>query len=360
GIETQPLHILRKAAVPCRGGSGLAVGAVEWRQAVQLRSELSGVSEVVGRILGKDVGSFRLTREGAAQHRLMNEIHAKLGGMLAGRAADVVTNLIFLLVANNGKRRDGRNKLVVAVGFEAGNGLRSGAERKRQRKAEVSATVCCTVQITGTKGEISHPRRAKGKRVAEDAVLIVGVRRRTGGGQRGLLYQSIVGSGIVERVADEPLRTLRLRPVESHHTQVGLIWNAYVGRHADRSRVGNQSLLCQLVQRVELRQAVLTVIDAGVLVHHLEPGKNPDLVLDDRSADRSHVVLPREGLLGLRRRVVDWKARIQRGRALKHRKVAVPVVGSTLGADDHRGGSGPANVSVRLRGLHGKFPDHIG
>src|SRR5208337_3945317 len=178
-------------------------------------------------------------------------------------------------------------------GFEAGNGLRSGAERKRQRKAEVSVTVCCTVQITSAKREISHPRWAEGKRVADHPVLIIGMRRRTGGGQGGLLYQGIVGGVVVEAIAHEPLRALRLRPVESHHTEIILERYADIRRYPDRSRVGNQSLLRQLIQRVELRQAVLTVVDAGVLVHHLEPGKNPDLVLDDRSADRSHVVLPR-------------------------------------------------------------------
>ncbi len=132
-----------------------------------------------------------------------------------------------------------------------------------------------------------------------------------------------------------------------------------VRRHADRSRVGNQPLLRQLIQGVELRQTVGTVVDAGVLVHHLEPGENPDLVLHDRSADRSNIVLPRKGLLGLGRWVVDGEACIQSRCALKHREVAMPVIGAALGADDHRCGGGAANVGIRLRGLHRKFAHNI-
>ncbi len=44
-------------------------------------------------------------------------------------------------------------------------------------------------------------------------------------------------------------------------------------------------------QRVELGQAVGTVIDAGVLVHHLKAGEDPELVLHDRPADGADVVL---------------------------------------------------------------------
>ncbi len=182
GVEPQSLNVLRKAAVPCRRGRGLAVRAVKWRQAVQFRGELIGVGQVKRRVLRKDVSGFCLPREGAAQDWLVDKVDPKLGCMPAHGTTHIVSKLVFLLIANHRKRGDGSNKLVVAVGFETGDGLRSGAERKRQGKAEVSITVCRTVQITGAKSEISHPRRAEGKGVADDAVLIIGVRYSAGGG----------------------------------------------------------------------------------------------------------------------------------------------------------------------------------
>src|ERR1019366_6443119 len=185
-----------------------AVGAVEGRQAVQLCRELSRISQVESRVLGENVKGFSLTREGTAQHWLMDEVNAEFGSVPADRAAHIVAELVFLLVANDGERGNRGDELVVAVGFEAGDGLGGGAERKCQRKAEVPITCRGAMQVTDARSEVAHPRRAEGKGIADDAILIIGVRRSAGGRQGRLLYQGVGGGGVVEGVTDEPLRTL--------------------------------------------------------------------------------------------------------------------------------------------------------
>ena len=67
----------------------------------------------------------------------MDEIHPEARRMASGSVRDVVTDLIFFLIAQDRKRGDGRDELVVAESFESGNGLRSGAEGKGQRKAQI-------------------------------------------------------------------------------------------------------------------------------------------------------------------------------------------------------------------------------
>ena len=57
----------------------------------------------------------------------------------------------------------------------------------------------------------------------------------------------------------------------------------------------NQALLRQLVQGIELRQAVRTVVHAGVLVDKPQsPGIEPQLVLHNWSANCSHAQFCRE------------------------------------------------------------------
>ena len=64
---------------------------------------------------------FRVARQRAAQHRFVDEIDAESRGVAAGGVRDVVAELIFFLVAQHGKRGDGRDELIVAESFEAGN-----------------------------------------------------------------------------------------------------------------------------------------------------------------------------------------------------------------------------------------------
>ena len=53
----------------------------------------------------------------------MDEVHAETRRVAAGDVGHVVAELVFFLIAQDGKGGDGRDKLVVAEGLESGNGL---------------------------------------------------------------------------------------------------------------------------------------------------------------------------------------------------------------------------------------------
>ena len=84
-------------------------------------------------------------------------------------------------------------------------------------------------------------------------------------------------------------------------------------------------------------------------------GIEPNTILQDRSSQRSHVILAREGLLGRRRRVLDREARVERRLAIEERFVSVPVIGPAFGGDYHRAGCGAARVRIFLGRPHRKF-----
>ena len=65
---------------------------------------------------------FGVAGERAAEHGFVDEINSEARGVLAHAVRNVVVELIFLLVAKDGKRGDGGDELIVAKGFEAGNG----------------------------------------------------------------------------------------------------------------------------------------------------------------------------------------------------------------------------------------------
>ena len=134
--------------------------------------------------------------------------------------ADVVTELVFLLIAQNRERRDGRDELVVAERFETGNGLRSGAERKRQRKAEIGIARLGEMQTAGSRVNDPSQVGLKMNCWPMHQIQIIVVPSGAGGWQRGLLDERIVSDVIVHACAQEPLRARRLRPVETRRCQI--------------------------------------------------------------------------------------------------------------------------------------------
>ena len=95
-------------------------------------------------------------------------------------------------------------------------------------------------------------------------------------------------------------------------------------------------------------------------MHILERSKEEHFVLRDGPTERAHVILPREGLLGIGRRILNREAGVERCRALVESAIAVPFVGATLGGDHDRSSGGPACVGILIRRAHGKFPYAIG
>ena len=119
---------MRKPAVAC-GSEAAARGNVG--------GELRGIGEIEGGILGKSDQGFRGGGECAAEHRLVDEVHAEARSVAAGGVGHVVAELVFLLVAQHGKGGDGGDELIVTECFAAGNGAGCGAEGKRERETEV-------------------------------------------------------------------------------------------------------------------------------------------------------------------------------------------------------------------------------
>ena len=106
-----------------------------------------------------------------------------------------------------------------------------------------------------------------------------------------------------------------------------------------------------------MREAGRAVGDAGVFVNGFEGGEKPDLAFLDRPADGANVVLPREGLLGVGRGIVDRETRIQACGTLVKRAVAMPLVGSAFRDNHHGAGGGASRVRIFLRGAHREFLD---
>src|SRR5208283_3844415 len=130
------LNILRKGAVA--RGSECAPDAAAW---IRHRIAHRAGGSVVNRQRRRDaaaVGAGRINvaigirgiscellrsrGEGAAQHRLVNEIDSELERMVMHDVAEIVAELILVLIAQVGEKRDGSSKLIVAEGLEAGDG----------------------------------------------------------------------------------------------------------------------------------------------------------------------------------------------------------------------------------------------
>src|SRR5260370_22686882 len=107
-VESEALHVLREAAVSrwTRFGTILQVQR-------KLR-EVRGVQRVERRIIGKRIQRLLVSGKRSAQHRLRNEIDPQLEGVVPSRMADIITELIFLLVSAIGKRSNRRYEVLRA------------------------------------------------------------------------------------------------------------------------------------------------------------------------------------------------------------------------------------------------------
>src|SRR6202023_143607 len=147
--------------------------------------------------------------------------------MTSGRVRDVVANLIFLLVAQDGKRGDRGDELIVAKSFAPRDGAGGGTKWKSQRKTQVRIARFGQVQSAGVENERPQPRSAEGELIAESQVHGVIVGGRACQGERALLDQSVVRRVTVCRGAKEPLRAWRWRPVKAHQAKIVAEWHGH-------------------------------------------------------------------------------------------------------------------------------------
>src|SRR6266481_2020726 len=277
-IKSESLNVLREA--PVAGGSESTSRAVRRIAGLALWTEvkLAGVAGICIVIRVVDVLNEGLVRgcERPAQHRLMDEVHAELERMITSSPAQVVASLVFLLIAQGRKQSDWSGELVVAEGFEAGDGQRSRTEGKRQREAQIRVTRLSEVQEAGIEHQSAEPRRAESICIAEHRVPVVFMRGESGGRQRCLLHQGIAREVAVFGSAQEPLRLRRLRPIEAQRTDVVAEGDGNVLRNGDGWDAWNQAIRGQPCQGIKLRGARGTVRNAGIFMDMLKRSEDPE------------------------------------------------------------------------------------
>src|ERR1035438_4000487 len=165
-VEPEALYVLGEVAIA--GGSERSVRAwrvgrlVGGKRRVALNNCRKGghvdwILYPERRIVGKRVERLLVGGERAAQHRFVNEVDSELKCVTARHVAQIVAHLVFVLIAQVGKKSDGSVKLIVAKSLKAGNGLGRGAERKRQRKTKVRVACLCKVQQTRIENQRANP-----------------------------------------------------------------------------------------------------------------------------------------------------------------------------------------------------------
>ena len=150
--------------------------------------------------------------------------------------------MIFILITQVGEKGDGSGELIVAEGFEAGDGERGHAEGKLNGEAEIRIPRLREVQQAGVEHQIAQPAWAEGIGIAERDIPVVVMRGQACRGQRGLLHQRVVRKVAVLRCAQEPGRFRRLCPIKAQRTEVVAKGNGNGGRDGDGRNAGDQPL----------------------------------------------------------------------------------------------------------------------
>ena len=290
----------------------------------------------------------------------MDEIHSETGRVASGRVGDVVADLIFFLIAQDGKSRDGRDELVIAERLESGNSLGCGTEGKRQGEAEIGVAGLRQVEIANAQRERSEPRRAENILLAQHDVEVVGMRGGADGRKCGLLDERVVGDVGVNARAQEPGGVRRLRPIESDGSEIVSKRYRNIIRHRDGADSRNQPLRGERRQCVELRQTARAISDAGVFMNVLKRREKPKLVFYNGTAECPDVILLGEWLLGQRGGILNRIPRVEIGGAFVESRSAMPLVSAALGGDLHRAAHGAADVRILLRRLDREFLNRVG
>ena len=176
GIETEAAERLREGAI----ASGRVRAGRIWksgRGAIEIGRELRGIIEIERRILRELYEMLGGTGERAAENGFVDQIDAETKYVAAGGMKNVVAELIFLLVAFNGKSGDFRGELIVAESFESRGGVEICAERESQREAEIGVTSFGVMKIAGFESERAEPVRRKTILLGDKDVVVV----RSGG-----------------------------------------------------------------------------------------------------------------------------------------------------------------------------------
>src|SRR6266851_7860034 len=359
GIEAEAADALRKGAVS--GASGIDGGTV--RIGIQRRAsrEHTGSRYIEAGILRIGEDCFEAAGKRAAKNRFVDEIDAEADGVGTGGAGNVVAELIFLLVAVDGKGGDGGGELVVAESFEAGSGEETECEGKIEGFADGRVARFCVMEATGLEGEGAEPRRRELKLVVEKDVVVVGSRGGAGRGQSPLLEEIVAGVIAVERAAHEPLRARGLLPIETagkervEERHGHGCWNGANGSDVRKIAGGGE-----LGKRAEFGERLGTIGDAGVFVDVFVGSEEPEFASLHWAAEGGDGVLAREGLLGIGFGIIERIPRVQILSAIVVGQAAMPVVSAAACGENDAAAVGARSIRAKLRGTHDKFLHRFG
>lgn len=198
GIETEAAERLRKGAIAGFGVIASSIGKSS-ASAIVIGDELRWIGQIESRILSELDEVFGGGSERAAKNRFVNEVYAEADGVAPGRAENVVSELVFLLIANDGERGNFRGELIVTESFETGGGVKIRAERKSKRKAEVGVAIFGVMEMAGFKSERAKPVGREAILLAEKNIEVIGSAGGTGGRKSSLLYKIVLSVIAIKR-----------------------------------------------------------------------------------------------------------------------------------------------------------------
>ena len=135
---------------------------------------------VIGRVIHIAGKGFGRAGKRPAQHRFVDEVDSELERMGTHNVAQVVAELVFLLIAQVGEKSNRRSELVVAIGFETGDGQRCGTEGEGQRVAQIGVPGLRKMQQAEIEDQGANRAGIESIGIADRRVPVVVVRKQTG------------------------------------------------------------------------------------------------------------------------------------------------------------------------------------
>src|SRR6185312_2641040 len=146
--------------------------------------------------------------------------------------AQVIAQLVLLLIAQHWECSNGGEELVVAESLETGNSLGRRTEGEGKRESQVLVAGVRMVQGAGADTQTAQPIRTERVAVIKHHVAILRAGRGSGRRQGALLHVVVIGRVVVYGSAQKPARFCVLRPIEAQRTDRVAEWNG--------SAVGNR------------------------------------------------------------------------------------------------------------------------
>src|SRR6267154_5105087 len=187
--------------------------------------------------------------------------------MCSAGMRQIVAELIFLLVSLGGKSGDGRDELIVAKGFKAGGGEKTGGEGEIESFADGAVAGLGVMEADGREGEGADGGWSELELLVDEHTVVVRMGRGACRGQSALLEKVVLGVVAIERGTEERLRARGFGPVHPCGEKRFPVRSHDRRRHrADGANIRKKPCGSQLLESAELRERIGTVGHAGIFV----------------------------------------------------------------------------------------------